>query len=130
MRKKKREWGGGGVSDPLYILEIALSDGPHKYKSVVRRILTGVTATECVSHYSVTKIEYVSHRYNRHSNYISWALSLRSFQRLKKRTTVNLWLSGLNNWWTALYNYFTLGILFKVYENAALKFCSQDWFWP
>ena len=66
----------------------------------------------------------------RHSNYTSWTLSLRSFRRFKKRTTVNLWLSGLNNWWTARYNYFTLGILFKVLENTALKFCSQDWFWP
>ena len=50
-RMRGKGGGGGGDSVPLYILEIALSDGPHKYKSVVRRIPTGVTRTECVSHW-------------------------------------------------------------------------------
>ena len=48
-------------------LKFLLSDCPHKCKSVVRRIPTGVTKTECVSHrcdYDRTRVTQVRWRQN------------------------------------------------------------------
>ena len=42
--KKKWEGEGGIRYLYIYILQISFSDGPHKYKSLVKRISTGVTA--------------------------------------------------------------------------------------
>ena len=66
---RERERGGFGTF--TYILQISLSDSPRKYKSVVKRIPTGVTRTEGVLHWC-----------DEDTTAILLTLSLRSFQGL------------------------------------------------